>query len=51
LHTTQLLADTGFINNRIEIKKNFIYEQGYESSTLAVYVIENKCNKTDKKLQ
>ena len=49
-YTSQLIMETGYINNWLEIKKNFTYEQEYKTRALVIYVIETKVDKTDKQL-
>ena len=50
-YTSKLVSATGYINNRIKIKKNFMYEQDYKSRALTIHVTETKRNEIDKKLQ
>ena len=50
-YTTQLVTAIGFIDNRIEIKKNFVYKKGYKLRALLVHITESKYDETNKRLQ
>ena len=50
-YTSKIITEIGYIDNRIEIKKNLIYKYGYKSRALLIHITILKAKETDKKLQ
>ena len=49
-YTTQIKAHTNQIDNRFELRKEHVYENGYRIKAVVVYAVLSKREVLDKKL-